>query len=116
MSGNNTGQEGSQDKGVPETTIQTIPQNLTTIQSIQTVQSIQSVQNAVSSGIQNIQTAQTVTGQAATLVGKSISLELNSKLLMKQSIPSSIGTSSDNSKMTTSTVCIPCFHYILIYK
>lgn len=92
MSANNSLTDGGQDKALPETTMQTVPQNLTTIQSIQTVQGM------------SIQGAQAVTGQTATLVGKSISLELNSKLLMKPSIPANIVTSSENNKI--GTVCI----------
>ncbi|XP_003427527.1 histone deacetylase complex subunit SAP130 isoform X2 [Nasonia vitripennis] len=96
MSANNSGGDGGQDKAQPETNVQTVPQNLTTIQSIQ---------NVVSSGISSIQTAQAVMGQAGTLVGKSISLELNPKLIMKPSIPSSIGSSSESNKITTGTIC-----------
>lgn len=103
MSGNNSVSDGGQDKSAPETTVQTVPQNLTTIQSIQTVQGVQTV---VPSSIQSIQAAQAVTGQGTTLVGKSISLELNpqtSKILMKQPIGSSIAGSADSK--ITSTVC-----------
>ncbi|OXU23211.1 hypothetical protein TSAR_006748 [Trichomalopsis sarcophagae] len=96
MSANNSGGDGGQDKAQPETNVQTVPQNLTTIQSIQ---------NVVSSGISSIHTAQAVMGQAGTLVGKSISLELNPKLIMKPSIPSSIGSSSESNKITTGTIC-----------
>lgn len=116
MSANNSGGDGGQDKAVPETTLQTIPQNLTTIQNIQTVQSIQtiqSVQNVASSGIPSIQTTQTVMAQAGTLVGKSISLELNPKLIMKPSIPSSIGSASENNKITTGTVCTFLKYWLL---
>ncbi|KAJ8673375.1 hypothetical protein QAD02_004637 [Eretmocerus hayati] len=96
MSANTSTMESSKDKIMSETTVQTVPQNLTTIQSIQTVQSMQSTHNAVTSSIQATQVS------AQSLVGKSISLDLNSsKLLMKQSIPSNIVT-SDSGKLTTS--------------
>jgi hypothetical protein len=103
MSANNNATDSGQEKVLAETTVQTVPQNLTTIQNIQAVQSIQGVQNV--SNIQSIQAAQAVAGQT-TALGKSISLELNSKLLLKPSIPANISTSSENSKITTSTVRI----------
>ncbi|XP_058789930.1 histone deacetylase complex subunit SAP130-like isoform X2 [Phymastichus coffea] len=103
MSGNNSVSDGGQDKSATETTVQTVPQNLTTIQSIQTVQS---VQNVVPSNIQSIQTAQAVTGQTATLVGKSISLELSPKLLMKQPIGANVAGSSD-SKIAPTFCAVP---------
>lgn len=98
MSAKNNSSEGGQDKSLPKTTVQTLPQNITAIQSLPTVQSMQNVQSGASGSLQNIQTAQTITGQA-TVLGKSISLELNPKLLVKTSGSTNIGI-SDNSKIT----------------
>lgn len=99
MSAKNNTPEGGQEKNLPKTTVQTIPQNLTAIQSLPTVQNIQNVQSGTSSTLQGIQTAPAVTGQA-TLVGKSISLELNPKLLVKSSGSTSIGI-ADSSKIAS---------------
>lgn len=96
MSAKSNTSESGQEKNLPKPTVQTLPQNLTAIQSLPTVQTVQS---GTSSGLQNIQTAQAVTGQA-TLVGKSIALELNSsKILVKASGSSNINI-SDNSRIT----------------
>ncbi|XP_014210269.1 histone deacetylase complex subunit SAP130-like isoform X2 [Copidosoma floridanum] len=113
MSANNSSADNNsgKEKSVSEATTtvqQTVAQNLTTIQNLQTVpniQNIQNVQNAVSGSMQSIQTAQTVAGQTASLVGKSISLDLNSsKLLMKPAIASNIVT-SENSKIVNTAFC-----------
>ncbi|XP_053996418.1 histone deacetylase complex subunit SAP130 [Hylaeus anthracinus] len=94
--------EGGGDKRVPETTVQSIAQNLTTIQSIQNVQSV------VQSNIQNIQSTQTIVGSVGTptnLIGKSISMDTNPKLpLMKPVVPSGTTSTSETNKITT-TLC-----------
>ncbi|XP_033216137.1 histone deacetylase complex subunit SAP130-A [Belonocnema kinseyi] len=94
--------DGGGDKRLPEASIQTIPQNLTTIQTVQ------SAQNMIQSNIQTIQSTQGVVGavgQPGTLVGKSVSLELNPKLsLSKPGMPSNIVSSTDSSKLTA-TLC-----------
>lgn len=97
---------GGGDKRLPETTVQTVAQNLTTMQNVQSVQ--QNVQSVVQSGIQNIQPIQTIVGSVGTsgsLVGKSVSLDMNPKLsLMKPVTPSGATSSVETSKITT-TLC-----------
>ncbi|XP_076635623.1 uncharacterized protein LOC143348844 isoform X3 [Colletes latitarsis] len=94
--------ESGGDKRVPETTVQSIAQNLTTIQSMQNVQSV------VQSNIQNIQSTQSIAGSVVTptnLVGKSISMDTNPKLsLMKPVVPSGTTSTSETNKITT-TLC-----------
>ncbi|XP_025991059.1 histone deacetylase complex subunit SAP130-A isoform X2 [Solenopsis invicta] len=98
-----TGVSGSGDKRLPETTVQTVAQNLTTMQ--QNVQSVQSVQSVVQSSIQSIQPTQTIVGPPSSLVGKSVSLDMNPKLsLMKPVVPSGTTSSTETSKITT-TLC-----------
>lgn len=97
----NTGEGG--DKRLPEATVQTIAQNLTTIQTVQ------SSQNVIQSNIQTIQSTQAIIGNVGqsgtTLVGKSVSLDLNQKLsLAKPGIPSNIVSSTDSNKLTA-TLC-----------
>ncbi|XP_011640167.1 histone deacetylase complex subunit SAP130 [Pogonomyrmex barbatus] len=102
----------SDDKRMPETTvsIQTVVQNLTTMQNVQNVQSVQSVQNVqsvVHSNIQNIQPTQTIVGSVGigNLVGKSVSLDMNPKLsLMKPVVPSGAISSTETSKITTTVI------------
>ncbi|XP_015604837.1 histone deacetylase complex subunit SAP130-A isoform X2 [Cephus cinctus] len=97
--------DGNGEKRPPKSVVQTVAQNLTTIQNIQTVQT---VQNVAQSSVQNIQPTQTVVGSVGTptgLVGKSVSLELNSKLsLMKSLAQPGTTPSTETSKMTT-TLC-----------
>lgn len=95
------------DKRLPETTVQTVAQNLTTMQ--QNVQSVPNVQSVVQSSIQSIQPTQTIVGSVGTpgsLVGKSVSLDINPKLsLMKPVVPPSGTTSSvETSKITTTVI------------
>lgn len=96
----NSGEGG--DKRLPEGTVQTIAQNLTTIQTVQ------GTQNVIQGNIQTIQSTQAIignVGQSGTLVGKSVSLDLNQKLsLAKPVIPSNIVSSTDSNKLT-STLC-----------
>lgn len=94
---------GSGDKRLPETTVQTVAQNLTTMQ--QNVQSVQSVQSVVQSSIQSIQPTQTIVGTPGSLVGKSVSLDMNPKLsLMKPVVPSGTTSSTETSKITTTVI------------
>ncbi|XP_043664949.1 histone deacetylase complex subunit SAP130 [Vespula pensylvanica] len=97
--------DGGGDKRLPETTVQTIAQNLTTMQNIQNIQNVQSV---VQSNIQSIQPTQTIVGTVGTptgLVGKSVSLDINPKLsLMKPVIPSGTTSNAETNKITT-TLC-----------
>lgn len=89
------------DKRLLETNVQTVAQNLTTMQNVPNVQSVQSV---VQSSIQNIQPTQTIVGSVGTpsLVGKSVSLDMNPKLsLMKPVVPSGTTSSIETSKITT---------------
>ncbi|XP_072766825.1 uncharacterized protein [Anoplolepis gracilipes] len=95
------------DKRLPETTVQTVAQNLTTIQNVQNVQSV------VQSGIQNIQPIQTIVGPIGTsgnLVGKPVSLDMNPKQLsltaslVRPVTPSGATSSIETSKITT-TLC-----------
>ncbi|XP_018053811.1 PREDICTED: histone deacetylase complex subunit SAP130-A-like isoform X2 [Atta colombica] len=93
------------DKHLPETTVQTVAQNLTTMQ--QNVQNVQNVQSMVQSNISNIQPTQTIVGSMTPsgLVGKSVSLDMNPKLsLMKPVVPSGTTSSTETSKITT-TLC-----------
>ncbi|XP_018363577.1 PREDICTED: histone deacetylase complex subunit SAP130-A isoform X3 [Trachymyrmex cornetzi] len=93
------------DKRLPETTVQTVAQNLTTMQ--QNVQSVQSVQSMVQSNVPSIQPTQTIVGSMTPsgLVGKSVSLDMNPKLsLMKPVVPSGTTSSTETSKITT-TLC-----------
>ncbi|XP_018352917.1 PREDICTED: histone deacetylase complex subunit SAP130-A isoform X3 [Trachymyrmex septentrionalis] len=93
------------DKRLPETTVQTVAQNLTTMQ--QNVQSVQNVQSMVQSNVPNIQPTQTIVGSMTPsgLVGKSVSLDMNPKLsLMKPVVPSGATPSTETSKITT-TLC-----------
>lgn len=96
------------DKRLPETTVQTMAQNLTTMQ--QNVQSVQSVQSVVQSNIPSIQPTQTIVGSVGTpssLVGKSVSLDMNPKLsLMKPVVPSGSTSSTETSKITAATVIL----------
>ncbi|XP_051174403.1 histone deacetylase complex subunit SAP130-A [Leptopilina boulardi] len=98
MNVNTNSGEGS-DKRQPEATVQTIAQNLTTIQTVQ------STQNVIQSNIQTIQSTQAIignVGQSGTIVGKSVSLDLNQKLsIAKTGIPSNIVSSTDSNKLTT---------------
>ncbi|XP_015436191.1 PREDICTED: histone deacetylase complex subunit SAP130 isoform X2 [Dufourea novaeangliae] len=91
--------ESGGEKRVPETTVQNVAQNLTTIQSVQSVQSV------VQSNIQNIQSTQTIVGSIGTPtnhVGKSISMDTNPKLpLMKPVVPSGTTSTSETNKITT---------------
>lgn len=103
----NTVSSGS-DKRLPETTVQTVAQNLSTMQNVQSVPSVQSV---VQSTVQNIQPTQTIVGAVGTpssLVGKSVSLDMNPKLsLMKPVVPSG-AISSESSKITTTVRSVYC--------
>ncbi|XP_011686652.1 PREDICTED: histone deacetylase complex subunit SAP130-A isoform X2 [Wasmannia auropunctata] len=95
---------GGGDKRLPpETTVQTVAQNLTTMQ-----QNVQSVQSVVQSSIPSIQPTPTIVGSVGTpgsLVGKSVSLDINPKLsLMKPVVPSGATSSAEASKITT-TLC-----------
>lgn len=87
------------DKRLPEATVQSIAQNLTTLQSMQNVQSV------VQSNIQSIQSTQTIVGSvgpATNLIGKSISMDTNPKLpLMKPVVPSGATSTSETNKITT---------------
>ncbi|XP_025155797.1 histone deacetylase complex subunit SAP130-A isoform X2 [Harpegnathos saltator] len=94
----------SSDKCLLETTVQTVAQNLTTMQNVSNVQNVQS---SVQSSIQTIQPTQTIVGSVGTpnLIGKSVSLDMNPKLsLMKPIVPSGTPSSTETSKMTT-TLC-----------
>ncbi|XP_012150856.2 uncharacterized protein LOC100882641 isoform X2 [Megachile rotundata] len=90
------------DKHTSETTVQSIVQNLTTMQNMQNAQSV------VQSNIQSIQSTQTIVGSVGTstsLVGKSMSMDTNSKLpLMKPVVPSGTTSTSETNKITT-TIC-----------
>ncbi|XP_033356488.1 histone deacetylase complex subunit SAP130-A-like isoform X2 [Bombus vosnesenskii] len=95
--------ESGGDKHLPETTVQSIAQNLTTMQSIQNVQSV------VQSNIQNIQSTQTIVGSvggtSTSLIGKSMSMDTNSKLpVMKPVVPCGTTSTSETNKITT-TIC-----------
>ncbi|XP_018313784.1 histone deacetylase complex subunit SAP130-A isoform X4 [Mycetomoellerius zeteki] len=93
------------DKRLPETAVQTVAQNLTTMQ--QNVQSVQNVQSMVQSNVPSIQPTQTIVGSMtpSSLVGKSVSLDMNPKLsLMKPVVPSGSTSSTETSKITT-TLC-----------
>ncbi|KAG5331180.1 SP130 deacetylase, partial [Acromyrmex charruanus] len=90
------------DKHLPETTVQTVAQNLTTMQ--QNVQNVQNMQSMVQSNIPSIQPTQTIVGSMTPsgLVGKSVSLDMNPKLsLMKPVVPSGATSSTETSKITT---------------
>lgn len=93
------------DKRLLETNVQTVAQNLTTMQNIPSVQNVQSV---VQSNIQNIQPSQTMVGSVgtpSTIVGKSVSLDMSPKLsLMKPVVPSGTTSSADSSKITTTVI------------
>lgn len=85
------------DKRLLETTVQTV----TTMQNAPNVQNVQSV---VQSSIQSIQPTQTIVGSVGTpsLIGKSVSLDMNPKLsLMKPVVPSGTTSSAETSKITT---------------
>lgn len=90
------------DKRLLETTVQTVAQNLTTMQNVSNVQNVQSV---VQSNIQSIQPTQTIVGSVGTsscLMGKSVSLDMNPKLsLIKPVVPSGTTSSTETSKITT---------------
>lgn len=87
------------DKRVPETTVQSIVQNLTTISSMQNVQSI------VQSNIQSTQPIVGSVGTPTSLVGKSMSMDTNPKLpVMKPVVPSGTTSTSETNKITT-TIC-----------
>ncbi|XP_043503134.1 histone deacetylase complex subunit SAP130 isoform X2 [Polistes fuscatus] len=105
MNTNLSSTDGGGDKRLPENTVQTIAQNLTTMQNIQSIQNVQSV---VQSNIQSIQPMQTIVGTVGTptsLVGKSVSLDINPKLsLMKPVIPSGATSNAETNKITT-TLC-----------
>nr|XP_033331640.1 histone deacetylase complex subunit SAP130 isoform X2 [Megalopta genalis] len=94
--------ESGGDKRLPETSMQNVAQNLTTMQSVQNVQSV------VQSNIQNIQSTQTIVGSIGTPsnhVGKSISMDTNPKLpLMKPMVPSGTSSTPESNKITT-TLC-----------
>jgi len=97
------------DKRLPETTVQTVAQNLTTMQ--QNVQSVQNVQSMVQSNVPNIQPTQTIVGSMTPsgLVGKSVSLDMNPKLsLMKPVVPSGATPSTETSKITTTVILALC--------
>lgn len=87
------------DKHLSETTVQSIVQNLTTMQNMQNAQSV------VHSNIQSIQSTQTIVGSVGTstnLVGKSMSMDTNPKLpLMKPVVPSGTTSTSETNKITT---------------
>lgn len=87
------------DKRLPEASVQSIAQNLTTLQSMQNVQSV------VQSNIQSIQSTQTIVGSIgapASLVAKSMSMDTNTKLpLMKPVVPSGTASTSEPNKITT---------------
>ncbi|KAL0132601.1 hypothetical protein PUN28_000394 [Cardiocondyla obscurior] len=91
------------DKRLSETIVQTVAQNLTTMQ--QNVQNVQNVQSVVQSNIQSIQPTQTIVGSVGTpgnLVGKSVSLDMNPKMsVMKPVVPSGTTSSAETSKITT---------------
>ncbi|XP_066601843.1 histone deacetylase complex subunit SAP130-A-like isoform X2 [Prorops nasuta] len=97
--------DGGGDKRLPETSVQTVAQNLTTIQNIQSMQNVQSI---MQSSVQTIQPTQTIVGSVGSsnsLVGKSVSLDINPKLsLMKPVAPSGTASTADTSKITT-TLC-----------
>ncbi|XP_014598513.1 PREDICTED: histone deacetylase complex subunit SAP130 [Polistes canadensis] len=105
MNTNLSSTDGGGDKRLPENTVQTLAQNLTTMQNIQSIQNVQSV---VQSNIQSIQPMQTIVGTVGTptsLVGKSVSLDINPKLsLMKPVIPSGATSNAETNKITT-TLC-----------
>lgn len=90
------------DKRLPETTVQSIAQNLTTMQSMQNVQSV------VQSNVQSIQPTQSIVGSIGTpasLIGKSVSLDVNPRLsLMKPVVPSGTTSIAETNKITT-TLC-----------
>jgi len=110
---------GNTDKRVSETTVQTVAQNLTTIQSTQCVQNVQSVQNVqniqsvVQSNVQNIQPTPiqpTIVGTVVTsnsLMGKSVSLDMNPKLSLMKPVVASATSSTETSKIAT-TVRVIC--------
>lgn len=90
------------EKRIAETSVQNISHNLTTIQSIQ------GIQNIVQSNAQTIQSPQSIVSTIAptsTIVGKSISLDLNPKLsLMKSVVQTGPASTVDANKITT-TLC-----------
>jgi len=97
------------DKHLSETTVQTMAQNLTTMQ--QNVQNVQNVQSMVQSNISSIQPTQTIVGSMTPsgLVGKSVSLDMNPKLsLMKPVVPSGATSSTETSKITTTVILALC--------
>lgn len=105
--------ESGGDKHLPETTVQSIAQNLTTMQSIQNVQSV------VQSNIQNIQSTQTIVGSVGAptnLVGKTMSMDTNSKLpVMKPVVPSGTTSTSETNKITTTVKEKIFFKYIILF-
>ncbi|XP_057337772.1 mucin-2 [Microplitis mediator] len=89
--------EGSGEKRLPETSGQSVPHNLTTIQN---VQGLQTVQNIVQSTVPTIQSTQNVVNTSAAIVGKSISLDLNQKLsLMKSVVQTGTPSTSEPGKI-----------------
>lgn len=109
MSVNNINTDNNgQEKSLPESTVHSVPQNLTTIQSVQNIQSIQN--SVVTGSIPTIQTvSQAVTAPTPTIIGKSISLDLNSsKILMKPAITSNIVASDSNKIINTQVYYLFC--------
>ena len=78
--------DAKDEKPLPQLTLQTVPQNLTTIQAVQS-SNTQNIQNVVTSNLQNIQT---IPGSA--IVGK--------QLILKSPISPNIVSSVDNNKIT----------------
>lgn len=103
--------ESGGDKRISETTVQSVAQNLTTMQSTQNVQSV------VQSNIQNIQSTQTIVGSIGTPsnhIGKSIPMDTNPKLpLMKPVVPSGTTSTLENNKITTTVKEQQCMNLYL---
>lgn len=109
--------EGGVDRRVPETTVQAVAHNLTTIQTIQGVQNVQNIVQGCVSTVQPTQTIVGSIGSSTSIVGKSIALEsLNQKLsIMKPVIPPGTVISTEPSKITT-TVFKQFFIFLFLFK
>lgn len=88
--------ESTGDKRLPETSVQSVPHNLTTLQN---VQGLQTVQTIVQSSVQTIQSTQNVVNTSAAIVGKSISLDLNQKLPLMKSVVQTAPSTSEPGKI-----------------
>lgn len=83
----------SGEKHLQESTMQSVPQNLTSEPNVQPAQ------NIISSNIHNVPT---MIGSSTQIIGKSVSLDLSPKLsIRKPVVPATITTAVEPSKIST---------------